>query len=143
MVAQLVEQYTFNVWVLGSSPSQITRKEFRNEFLFLFLSSNKIIELARSTDRSTSANRPERSSLVFRSCASSGSSPSQITALSLSFREAFFIAFIGALWIHSIFQRCKIKLGKDMSYYSIWKVELNFLREDKESFQFQIECDFL
>ena len=23
-VAQLVEQYTFNVWVLGSSPSQIT-----------------------------------------------------------------------------------------------------------------------
>ena len=24
-VAQLVEQYTFNVWVLGSSPSQITR----------------------------------------------------------------------------------------------------------------------
>ena len=25
-VAQLVEQYTFNVWVLGSSPSQITEK---------------------------------------------------------------------------------------------------------------------
>lgn len=24
-VAQLVEQYTFNVWVLGSSPSEITR----------------------------------------------------------------------------------------------------------------------
>ncbi len=24
LVAQLVEQYTFNVWVLGSSPSQIT-----------------------------------------------------------------------------------------------------------------------
>jgi hypothetical protein len=24
-VAQLVEQYTFNVWVLGSSPSGITR----------------------------------------------------------------------------------------------------------------------
>ncbi len=23
-VAQLVEQYTFNVWVLGSSPSRIT-----------------------------------------------------------------------------------------------------------------------
>ena len=26
MVAQLVEQYTFNVWALGSSPSQITKK---------------------------------------------------------------------------------------------------------------------
>lgn len=25
-VAQLVEQYTFNVWVLGSSPSRITTK---------------------------------------------------------------------------------------------------------------------
>jgi hypothetical protein len=25
-VAQLVEQYTFNVWVLGSSPSGITQK---------------------------------------------------------------------------------------------------------------------
>ncbi len=25
-VAQLVEQYTFNVWVLGSSPSGITAK---------------------------------------------------------------------------------------------------------------------
>ena len=26
LVAQLVEQYTFNVWALGSSPSQITQK---------------------------------------------------------------------------------------------------------------------
>ena len=26
-VAQLVEQYTFNVWVLGSSPSGITKKQ--------------------------------------------------------------------------------------------------------------------
>lgn len=26
LVAQLVEQYTFNVWALGSSPSQITKK---------------------------------------------------------------------------------------------------------------------
>jgi hypothetical protein len=25
LVAQLVEQYTFNVWALGSSPSQITQ----------------------------------------------------------------------------------------------------------------------
>ena len=28
-VAQLVEQYTFNVWVLGSSPSRITSKFLR------------------------------------------------------------------------------------------------------------------
>ncbi|CDT27256.1 hypothetical protein BN1088_50003 [Sphingobacterium sp. PM2-P1-29] len=27
-VAQLVEQYTFNVWVLGSNPSGITKKSF-------------------------------------------------------------------------------------------------------------------
>ena len=26
LVAQLVEQYTFNVWALGSSPSQFTKK---------------------------------------------------------------------------------------------------------------------
>ena len=26
-VAQLVEQYTFNVWVLGSNPSGITKKK--------------------------------------------------------------------------------------------------------------------
>ncbi len=26
LVAQLVEQYTFNVWVLGSNPSQVTNK---------------------------------------------------------------------------------------------------------------------
>ena len=26
LVAQLVEQYTFNVWVLGSNPSQVTKK---------------------------------------------------------------------------------------------------------------------
>jgi hypothetical protein len=25
LVAQLVEQYTFNVWALGSSPSQFTK----------------------------------------------------------------------------------------------------------------------
>ena len=28
-VAQLVEQYTFNVWVLGSSPSGITDKTLK------------------------------------------------------------------------------------------------------------------
>ena len=26
-VAQLVEQYTFNVWVLGSNPSRVTSKK--------------------------------------------------------------------------------------------------------------------
>ena len=31
MVAQLVEQYTFNVWVLGSSPSQFTITSFKTE----------------------------------------------------------------------------------------------------------------
>ena len=35
LVAQLVEQYTFNVWVLGSSPSQITKaSDFSGAFLF-------------------------------------------------------------------------------------------------------------
>ena len=29
LVAQLVEQYTFNVWVLGSSPSGITEKNLQ------------------------------------------------------------------------------------------------------------------
>ncbi|MEN9964860.1 MAG: hypothetical protein RL582_1955 [Bacteroidota bacterium] len=32
LVAQLVEQYTFNVWALGSSPSQITK---RNRLSFM------------------------------------------------------------------------------------------------------------
>jgi hypothetical protein len=38
-VAQLVEQYTFNVWVLGSNPSGITTKpqiEKSGAFLFSF-----------------------------------------------------------------------------------------------------------
>ncbi len=29
-VAQLVEQYTFNVWVLGSNPSRVTSKNIIN-----------------------------------------------------------------------------------------------------------------
>ena len=33
-VAQLVEQYTFNVWALGSSPSGITEKTFFTEGFF-------------------------------------------------------------------------------------------------------------
>ncbi len=35
-VAQLVEQYTFNVWVLGSSPSGITQK-LKINFLSFFI----------------------------------------------------------------------------------------------------------
>ena len=34
LVAQLVEQYTFNVWALGSSPSGITQvEEKRGQFI--------------------------------------------------------------------------------------------------------------
>jgi hypothetical protein len=37
LVAQLVEQYTFNVWALGSSPSGITKKSLNKKFrLFYF-----------------------------------------------------------------------------------------------------------
>ena len=35
LVAQLVEQYTFNVWVLGSSPSQITKSKEVNASFFM------------------------------------------------------------------------------------------------------------
>ena len=35
-VAQLVEQYTFNVWVLGSNPSGITTKASFSRGLFSF-----------------------------------------------------------------------------------------------------------
>jgi hypothetical protein len=40
-VAQLVEQYTFNVWVLGSNPSGITKRKrlfTQVDSLFLFVS---------------------------------------------------------------------------------------------------------
>ena len=33
-VAQLVEQYTFNVWVLGSSPSRVTQTSSISERFF-------------------------------------------------------------------------------------------------------------
>ena len=36
-VAQLVEQYTFNVWALGSSPSGITKPSVKNLVVFLCL----------------------------------------------------------------------------------------------------------
>ena len=40
LVAQLVEQYTFNVWALGSSPSQITKRPQVGRFLFIPLSTS-------------------------------------------------------------------------------------------------------
>ena len=36
LVAQLVEQYTFNVWVLGSSPSQVTNRKSPVNFTVFF-----------------------------------------------------------------------------------------------------------
>ena len=36
-VAQLVEQYTFNVWVLGSSPSGITGKNLTEMWGFYII----------------------------------------------------------------------------------------------------------
>ena len=36
LVAQLVEQYTFNVWALGSSPSQFTKAVSEMKQLFCF-----------------------------------------------------------------------------------------------------------
>ena len=54
-VAQLVEQYTFNVWVLGSSPSQITKRKLKitkspqtlRLRVFAFGSIHQIIQLFR------------------------------------------------------------------------------------------------
>jgi hypothetical protein len=45
-VAQLVEQYTFNVWVLGSSPSGITGKQKRRSMRTPFLFSDSLIHQA-------------------------------------------------------------------------------------------------
>ncbi|MEN9299311.1 MAG: hypothetical protein RLZZ429_1624 [Bacteroidota bacterium] len=47
-VAQLVEQYTFNVWVLGSSPSGITQKEkvTNDRSLFCFYIDSRSIRLS-------------------------------------------------------------------------------------------------
>ena len=33
-VAQLVEQYTFNVWVLGSNPSRVTKQKISSRRFF-------------------------------------------------------------------------------------------------------------
>ena len=44
-VAQLVEQYTFNVWVLGSSPSGITKKPQISEAFFISEKYEKVINL--------------------------------------------------------------------------------------------------
>ncbi len=44
-VAQLVEQYTFNVWALGSSPSGITKTPLNIQRRFSFIpKENKLIE---------------------------------------------------------------------------------------------------
>ena len=37
LVAQLVEQYTFNVWALGSSPSQFTKPPLSGVFYLVNL----------------------------------------------------------------------------------------------------------
>ena len=37
LVAQLVEQYTFNVWALGSNPSGITKKKKGRQLPFFIL----------------------------------------------------------------------------------------------------------
>ena len=37
LVAQLVEQYTFNVWVLGSNPSGITERKANRKISFFCL----------------------------------------------------------------------------------------------------------
>ena len=54
-VAQLVEHYTFNVGVLGSSPSGIT-KRLRNRALFLFVAGMSI-EANFKTTMSVPASR--------------------------------------------------------------------------------------
>ena len=40
-VAQLVEQYTFNVWALGSSPSGITEEKLRSDTELFVLTAEK------------------------------------------------------------------------------------------------------
>ncbi len=42
-VAQLVEQYTFNVWVLGSSPSGITKRDKMKFFILSLLLFSKYL----------------------------------------------------------------------------------------------------
>lgn len=41
-VAQLVEQYTFNVWALGSSPSRITKGQLEKAALFVLVQKIRI-----------------------------------------------------------------------------------------------------
>ena len=47
-VAQLVEQYTFNVWALGSSPSQFTKLRRKSE-LFLCADAKQAIKQRRQS----------------------------------------------------------------------------------------------
>ncbi len=41
-VAQLVEQYTFNVWALGPSPSGITKKVISTKLVTFFVYGNDV-----------------------------------------------------------------------------------------------------
>ncbi len=53
-VAQLVEQYTFNVWVLGSSPSGITKLR-RKSGLFCFKDVSKASFRKRTRNKKANA----------------------------------------------------------------------------------------
>ena len=50
-VAQLVEQQTLNLWVVGSTPTWVTKKAIEfpfNRFFFIIKSSHQLIFLIRS-----------------------------------------------------------------------------------------------
>ncbi len=55
-VAQLVEQYTFNVWVLGSSPSGITKLR-RKSGLFLCKAAKQACLIERMSMKKAKATR--------------------------------------------------------------------------------------
>ena len=55
-VAQLVEQYTFNVWVLGSSPSGITKLR-RKSGLFCFKDVSKACFRKRTRNKKATSTR--------------------------------------------------------------------------------------
>jgi hypothetical protein len=57
LVAQLVEHYTFNVGVLGSSPSGFTKKEaIRNDGLFFYAAYNRFYFTTCSSSNTLSAS---------------------------------------------------------------------------------------
>ena len=57
-VAQLVEQYTFNVWVLGSSPSGITKLR-RKSGLFCFKDVSKACFRKRTRNKKVTKARSD------------------------------------------------------------------------------------